>query len=298
MHKISHQSQNNRLGISILLNVVITVGQVVGGFISGSTALLSDALHNFSDVLALVISYIASRLSETKANVKQTFGFKRIEIIAAFINSASLIIIGVLLIIEAINRFINPVKIESLWVIVFALLSILLNGLSVLILKPDSKHSMNIQSAYVHLLTDMFTSIAVLTGGVVMYFYQVFWLDALLTLLIAFYLIFVSGKLFLESIKVLMLFTPPNIIVKEISERISSLADISNIHHVHVWQLNDKQIHFEAHVEFNENLNLKGVNTVINTIETILNKEFGIDHVTLQPEYKICHQKDLINSSH
>ncbi|MEZ5082783.1 MAG: cation diffusion facilitator family transporter [Bacteroidales bacterium] len=165
MHETSSKNRGKNLLISIVLNLLITVGQVIGGFLSGSMALLSDALHNFSDVLALVISYIASKLTLRKPHVKYTFGLRRAEIMAAFINSLTLIIIGVLLCFEAIRRFSLPPEIESSWVILFALLSILLNGISVIILHHDSKHNLNVKSAYIHLFTDMITSIGVLAGG-------------------------------------------------------------------------------------------------------------------------------------
>ena len=131
--------KGKKLGVSILLNILITIAQVVGGLMSGSLSLLSDAMHNFSDVVALVISYIADRLTKRKFTPEQTFGYKRAEIIAALINAASLIAISLLLVREAIVRFNHPIEIESTWVIVLAAMSILVNGGSVLLLKKESK---------------------------------------------------------------------------------------------------------------------------------------------------------------
>lgn len=298
MHEISSKIRSKNLIITIGLNLIITIGQVIGGIISGSTALLSDALHNFSDVLALVISYVATKLALKKPHKKYTFGLKRTEILAAFINSLTLIIIGVFLCFEAIRRFSQPYNIESSWVILFGFASILLNGISVLILHHDSKHNLNVKSAYIHLFTDMITSVAVMAGGIFMYFYSIYWIDGVLTMLIAIYLIYESSKLLYQSIKVLMLFTPSSIFIDDISKRICTISEIENIHHVHAWQLSDNQIHFEAHIDFNENLPLIEVNRLLENIREILLREFDIAHTTLQPEYKHCDRKDLIDKSH
>ncbi|MCB0442437.1 MAG: cation transporter, partial [Flavobacterium sp.] len=142
-HGHSHPDlKGKKLLLSILLNIGITVAQVIGGFISGSLSLLSDALHNFSDVLSLVVSYIADRYSKKDASVTKTFGYKRAEIIAAFVNSATLIIVAVYLIYEAILRFKDPHTIESGLVIWLAILGIVFNGFSVLLLFKESKSNM------------------------------------------------------------------------------------------------------------------------------------------------------------
>ena len=190
-HQHNHPDLKGRnLLISILLNIIITVAQVIGGLVSGSLSLLSDALHNFSDVLSLIVSYIATLFAKKEASTNKTFGYKRAEIIAAFVNSASLIVVAIILIKEAVERFFEaqPV-IQSNIVIWLSLLGIVANGLSVLLLKKDADSNMNMKSAYLHLLTDMLASVAVLIGGLVMKFYELYWVDALLTLIIAFYLI-------------------------------------------------------------------------------------------------------------
>jgi cobalt-zinc-cadmium efflux system protein len=174
-----HQHHNDVKGrnllISILLNLVITVAQVIGGILSGSLSLLSDALHNFSDVLSLIISYVANRYAKKKASFNRTFGYKRAEIIAAFVNAATLLVVAVYLIYEAVLRFFNPQEIESGLVIWLALLGIIVNGLSVLLLRKSSKENMNMRSAYLHLFTDMSASVAVLAGGLLMKYFGWFW---------------------------------------------------------------------------------------------------------------------------
>ncbi len=164
-HHHSNDAKGRNLVISILLNIIITASQVVGGLWSGSLALLSDALHNFSDVLSLIVSYVAVRLSKNKASYGKTFGYKRAEIIAAFVNASSLVIVAIFLIIEAYKRFVSPVEIVADLVIWFSLLGIVANGFSVLLLKKDANDNMNMRSAYIHLFSDMLASVAVLIGG-------------------------------------------------------------------------------------------------------------------------------------
>lgn len=297
-HNHSHRShkelKGNNLLISILLNILITVAQVIGGIISGSLSLLSDALHNFSDVLSLIVSYIANLLAKKEASIHRTFGYKRAEILAAFINAATLIIVAVLLIIEAIKRFQNPQDIESNLVIWLSLLGILANGFSVLLLKKDAKTNMNMKSAYLHLFTDMLASVAVLIGGLLMKYYQMFWVDSVLTLAIALYLIWVGFDLLKDSVRVLMLFTPEDLRVQDIVKEIQGIESIKNVHHVHVWQLNENEIHFEAHVDFTEDITLSEFDIILVEIEELLYHKFEINHVNLQPEFGKCGAKDVI----
>ena len=294
-HTHSHNDLKGRnLLISIFLNILITVAQVIGGLLSGSLALLSDALHNFSDVLSLIVSYIADKLSKRRASLHRTFGFKRAEILAAFINASTLIIVAVLLIIEAIERFQNPKEIESNLVIWLSIIAILGNGFSVLLLKKDSEANMNMRSAYLHLLTDMMASVAVLIGGLLMKYYQLFWVDSALTLAIALYLIWMGYDLLKESTKVLMLFTPEDIPIDAIVKEINAFEAIKNVHHIHVWQLNEDEIHFEAHIDFEHNITLTAFDTILVEVEALLFHKFEINHVNIQPEYGKNDVKDVI----
>jgi cobalt-zinc-cadmium efflux system protein len=290
-----HEVQGKNLVYSILLNLLITVAQVIGGVISGSLALLSDALHNFSDVLSLVFSLIAHKLSRRKASINNTFGFKRAELIAAFINAATLVIVAFILIYGAIERFFNPQPIQSGLVIWMALLGIVVNGLSVLLLQKDAEHSINMKSAYLHLLTDMMASFAVLAGGLLMKFYSWFWVDSFLTIAIAFYLIVVGVKLLLESTKMLMLFTPDFIDLKELVREVHKIPGAGKLHHIHVWHLNDEELHLEAHLDCSEDIRMSEFNELLHQIEGMLLEKFHINHINIQPEYnKIEATKDFI----
>ena len=294
-HSHGHSDLKGRnLVISIFLNILITVAQVVGGLLSGSLALLSDALHNFSDVISLIISYIANKLAKKKASFHKTFGYKRAEILAAFINASTLIIVAILLIIEAIDRFQNPQEIESNIVIWLSLIAILGNGFSVLLLKKDAETNMNMKSAYLHLLTDMMASVAVFIGGLLMKYYQLYWVDSILTFIIALYLIWMGFDLLKDSTKVLMLFTPDTVPIKKIVDEINAFDSIKNVHHVHVWQLNEDEIHLEAHIDFNENITLSQFDAVLHDIEDLVFNKYDINHVNIQPEYGKDDVKDVI----
>jgi cobalt-zinc-cadmium efflux system protein len=294
-HHHHHSNLKDRnLFISIILNVLITAAQVVGGLVSGSLALLSDALHNFSDVLSLIVSYIASKLSKQKASINRTFGYKRAEILAAFINASTLVIVAVILIIEAIKRFNNPETIESNLVIWLSMIAIVGNGFSVLLLKKDAKNNINMRSAYLHLLTDMLASVAVLIGGLLMKYYQMFWVDSALTFLIAVYLIFVGFDLLLKSTKMLMLFTPEHIDIKAIVRSVNKLPKVNRLHHIHIWYLNDDELHLEAHLDFKEDITLTEFNGILHQIETLLHDEFQINHINIQPEFNKEDPKEII----
>jgi cobalt-zinc-cadmium efflux system protein len=294
-HNHSHIKLKGRnLFISIFLNILITTAQVIGGLVSGSLSLLSDALHNFTDVISLVVSYIATVLAGKSASLHKTFGYKRAEILAAFVNAATLVIVAILLIKEAVIRFQNPQVIESGIVIWLSLIGIVANGLSVLLLKSDSEKNMNMRSAYLHLLTDMLASVAVLIGGLLMKFYEIYWVDSVLTLVIALYLIWVGFDLLKDSFHVLMLFAPENIPVTDIVNEVQQLEEIKNVHHVHVWQLNEEETHFEAHIDFNNDISLSQFDAILVKIEELLYHKFHINHVNIQPEFGKCGPKDII----
>lgn len=281
--------------LTILLNVIITITQLIGGIVSGSLALLSDAVHNFSDVLSLVVSYVANWLTrKRKQTLTQTFGYKRAEIVAAFFNAATLIIIAVFLIIEAIGRFSHPQEISGNIVILLAILGIVANGLGVFFLQKDASHNLNMQSAYLHLLTDMFTSVAVLVGGLLMKYFGLFWIDPVLTILISLYLIYMSWRIFIESLKILMLFAPDELVMQDIEKAVVEIEGIKNIHHVHIWQLNDHEIHFEAHIEFEADILLSVFDQKCEQIEKLLHERFAIHHTNLQPEFKRDDEKAFI----
>jgi cobalt-zinc-cadmium efflux system protein len=289
-------SKEKKLGLSIVLNLFITIAQLIGGFVSGSLSLISDALHNFSDVISLIVSFIASRLTKRPFTPEKTYGWKRAEIIAALFNSAILIVFAVNLIWEGFSRLISEDKqfIDTNYVIALAALSILINGFSVLLLRRDAKDNMNIESSYLHLLSDMFTSVAVLAGGFAMYLYGIFWIDSALSIAIAIYLIYISLKLLLNTLRVIMHFTPAHIDLKSIESDICAMEEIENIHHVHIWQLDDKEIHFAAHLDLQSDLKISDANKIKKKVNRLLKDKYQIHHTVLQQEYGVEHKKETV----
>jgi len=292
-HKHRPVSSRN-IGISILLNVGITVAEAIGGMVSGSMALISDAAHNLSDVLSLVIAYLANRLSRRTATEKETFGFRRSEILAAFINSATLIIIAVIIVVEAVQRFVNPVSVSADWIIGLASASIIVNAVSAYFVRKDAGDNLNIKSVYIHLFSDLMSSFAVLAGGFAIRFFGWSRVDAILSFLIAFYLFYVTWRIFRSSFRIIMQFTPEDINIGTLACDIEAIPGVKNIHHVHVWQINEHDRMFEAHVDISEDIKISSFEEILENIRQVL-RENGIDHSTIQPEFSVDDSKKRIH---
>jgi cobalt-zinc-cadmium efflux system protein len=202
--------------------------------------------------------------------------------------------VAIYLIFEAAHRFSNPQIIKSNLVIWLSLLGIFVNGLSALMLKKDADHNLNMKSAYVHLFTDMMASVAVLVGGILMKYYQIFWIDSVLTFAIAIYLIYIGYDLLIESTKILMLFTPSNLDIKEIVREVHKISGVNKLHHIHVWYLNDHELHLEAHLDCSEDMKMSEFNLLLEKIELVLLEKFQINHTNIQPEYQKFDSKDFI----
>ena len=298
-HNHSHQDANLKgkpLAIAIALNLLITVAQVVGGILAGSLALLGDALHNFSDVLSLIISYVANTLRSKKNTPQRTYGYKRAQILAALINALTLIGVSIYLIFEAVSRLTDVQPVISTYVIWLAVLGILVNGGSALMLAKMQKGDSNLRSAYLHLVADFATSFAVLLGGLAMYLYDVYWIDSAITIFVSIYLILTAGKLFLHTIDVLMHFVPSEIDIAKISEKLKSMESVEDVHHIHIWRLDDESIHFEGHVRLFEDMPVSEFDVLKCNIEEVLFHDFGITHCSLQPEIRGCESDALIAS--
>jgi cobalt-zinc-cadmium efflux system protein len=293
-HHHSHHFSGKKLLIAIILNSIITGAQIVGGILSGSLALLSDALHNFSDVLSLLISYVAHRIAHKKGDLTRTFGYKRAEILATLFNASALIAIGLYLIYEAIVRLFAPEAVDSQWVIWLGLLGIVVNGGSILLLHRDSAHNMNIKAAYLHLLGDVLTSVAVVLGGILIAVWEIYWIDPIISILIALYLIYASLDLVRESSSILMQFAPVQSDLQDIAQSVGEIDPVANIHHIHLWRLDDHTLFLEAHIEFKENLRLTDTAEVLEEIESLLKERYGITHTTLQAEYRRCENEALL----
>ncbi len=295
-HNHDHHGINttaSRLIITMLLNFVITVAQIVGGIISGSLALISDALHNFSDGIAVILSYTAIKLKQRDSSHRHTFGLKRAEILAAVINSAVLIIIYFFLFYEAVSRFLEPHKIEAVTMTIVAFIGLVANIIGTLLLKRDAKNSINIRSSYVHLLGDSVSSVAVIFGGVAIAVWNVMWIDPLLTVLIGIYIIKESYDILSDAIHVLMEGAPADLSLNEIKSEVEKFPEVDNIHHIHVWTVGDNDIHLEAHVNVSD-MKISESDKLRNKIELLLESKFGIHHITLQFECNQCLEEGLL----
>lgn len=290
----THLNENNLL-FATALNLVITIAEIIGGLISNSLALLSDAIHNLGDTFAVMLAYIANRISKKDATEKRTFGYKRIEILAALLNAVVLIVIIIFLFIEAYHRFQSPEPIKGLVMFIVASVGLAANLIAVLLLKDDSKSNINIRAAYLHLLGDTISSVAVIIGSVLIYFYHIYWIDPLITILIGLYIIKEAFVILKESVDILMQSTPSSIDLHEVVTEIEKHKDINNVHHVHAWKLDDTQIHFEGHIDLDDDLSISESDLIRAEIENLLKIKFGISHVTIQFEYNCCDEKKVIH---
>ena len=294
-HNHSHvNTTTGRLMITMVLNFVITIAEVIGGILSGSLSLISDALHNFSDGISVILSYIAIRLRGRKNSSKHTFGLKRAEILAAAFNSSTLILISVYLFYEAFQRFSEPLEIKAELMIIVATIGLIANIGGTLLLHRDSKSSMNIKASYLHLLSDAVSSVAVIIGGFAILYFDQYWIDPLLTILIGIYIVWESFKILSDATHILMEGTPPDINVVEIEKEVATIDGVEDIHHVHVWMAGENEILLEAHVNVNDMMISQSAE-LRGRIEKSLHDKFGIEHVTLQLECNHCKDTSLIH---
>lgn len=284
----------NKLQLSIVLNLLIALMQIIGGMASGGLSLVADGVHNISDVISLVISYIAQILTKRSYTPRQTFGFKRAEILAGMINASLLIGISVVICSVAITRLTEPVEVQSAWVIALAGLGMVVNGLCAGLLKPHSHYNLNLRSAYLHLVADFLTSLSVLIAGIGIYIFNWVLLDSVLSLAISGYLLYSAWQLLLQALRVLMQFSPREISLELVGATICQHPEIANIHHVHCWKLSDSEIHFEAHLDFRTDMLLSEVSSVIEAITRELKEHHKISHAILQAEIGRGDAKDMI----
>ena len=281
----NHEHTGRNLALTVILNGIITIGQFAGGIISGSFALISDALHNLIDVISVVLDYLAHRIGLRPQTLKSTFGYKRAEILAAFINAITLIAISVYLLVEAGKRFLNPKEVDYLWMLGLGILGFFANGLSAIILHHNKEENLNIRAAYLHLIGDALTSLAVIVGAVCIWLFKVYWIDPLVTVLISIYIFVHTFKILKESVGILMQFAPQEIDQQEVVSVLQEIQEISSVHHMHLWQLADHQIYFEAHLVLTENIHVSETNAVAQKAKQLLTSRFGISHTTFQYEY-------------
>jgi cobalt-zinc-cadmium efflux system protein len=285
--RINVQNANGirRLILALFVNLVLTVVQVIGGIISGSLALVADALHNFSDAAALLITLIARKWSEKPADENRTFGYKRAELIGAMINLTTLILIGVYLLFEAIMRVFEPEPIAGWIVVIIACVALVVDVITALLTYAMSKDSLNIRAAFLHNVADALSSVAVIIAGTLIIFYEWYIVDTICTFLIAGYVLF-HGYIEIQSvIRILMQSVPADIDINEVTKRLEKIENIKEVHHLHVWELNEHERSLEAHVVITESGH-QDAEIIKGQIKDILNESFHISHSTIEFEYE------------
>jgi cobalt-zinc-cadmium efflux system protein len=295
MHK--ENNKESRLIVSAGLNFATTVAQIIGGILSGSLSLISDALHNFSDTVALVISFFAVRLAKRKNTEAQTFGYKRAEILAALFNACALVVVSIFLFKEAFARFAHPHPINSVLMLSVASVGLIANIVSVFLLKAHAHEDLNVRAAYVHLFSDFLSSIAVIIGACAIFIYKAYWIDPALTILIGIYVLREGYKIIEESTRILMQHVPKGISLKEIQMQIESIDGVKDIHHAHLWAVTERDIHFEAHINTTQDIKISQSCILKNKIERLLEEKYLINHSTLQFEYDSCEGISLVKNT-
>ena len=276
---------DRRLIAAIAVNMLLTLAQVIGGIVSGSLALIADALHNFSDAASLLIAWVARKIGRQPADHFKTFGYKRAEVIAALINLVTLVIVGLYLIYEAIWRVFEPQVIEGWTVIIVAAIALVVDVITAALTYSMSKHSMNIRAAFLHNVSDALASVGVIVAGSLILLYDWYWTDTVLTLLIAGYVLYQAATMLPKTIHILMEGTPENISIDDVISTMEYVDGVSNVHHVHVWQLDEHKNALEAHVVIDDFSDTEIVKT---SLKAELERCFNISHSTLEFEIKHC----------
>ena len=273
----------HRLWWAIAVNILLTVVQVIGGIVSGSLSLLADALHNFSDAASLLIAAVAISIGNSPPDEFKSFGYKRAETIAALINLTTLILIGIYLIVEAIQRFYSPVPIEGWTIVIVASIALVIDLITAFITHKHSQTSLNIRAAFLHNITDALASVGVIIAGIMILLYQWIWVDAVITLLISAYVLWQGLREMPKVIHILMQGTPSNIKLDDVRSALTRVDGVVGIHHLHVWHLDEQNYALEAHVVLSSNNDMEEKK---NVLKTLLIERFSIEHSTLELEAK------------
>lgn len=284
-HGDPSQIGERRLWWAVSANIVLTVAQVIGGILSGSLSLVADALHNFSDAASLLIALVAIRIGRKPPDQFKTFGYKRAETVAALINLTTLIIIGLYLCYEAIMRFITPEPVAGWTVVIVAGIALAVDVSTALLTYSQSKTSMNIKAAFLHNVTDAMASVGVIITGTLILLYGWIWTDAAMTLIISSYVLWQGFTQIPKVIHLLMEGAPDGLSLEDIRSSMEKVDGVNNVHHVHVWQLDEHRNALEAHVVLEESIDM---DTLKIRLKKLLHDQFEIEHSTLEFEYKKC----------
>ena len=278
------ESKDKRVAIAIWANGILTLAQIGGGIFAGSLALIADALHNFSDMVSLVIAFAARKIARRPADSQMTFGYGRVEIVAALINYTSLIIIGLYLVYEGGMRIIDPPEIKGWWVVWLGGIALVVDTLTALLTYSMQKGSVNIRALFLHNLSDALASVAVVIGGTLILLYDMRWVDPAIPIGIAGYILYLGLTEIGGTIRTLMLASPEDIDTEAVIQALSDIDGVIGLHHVHFWQMGEHEASLEAHVVIEENAWGQLENTKYR-IKQALEQNFNIQHSTLEFEH-------------
>lgn len=282
-YHVDPEAGDRRVFAAIAVNMGLTVAQVVGGILSGSLALIADALHNFSDAISLIIAFGARKIARRPRDADMTFGYGRVEVVAALINYTTLIVIGLYLLYEAAVRFVDPQPVEGWLVVVIAGIALIVDAATASLTYTMSKSSVNIRAAFLHNVADALGSIAVILAGTLILLYDWRLIDPIVTALIAGYILWLSFREIGPVIRILMLGSPPEIETHVVLETVRGIEGVTGIHHAHFWQMDEHRAALDAHVVIAAG-RWGEADAIKERIKTKLANAFGIDHTTVELE--------------
>jgi len=272
-----------RVAWAVAVNLGLTLAQVIGGILSGSLALIADALHNFSDAIALIIAFFARRIARRPADAHMSFGYGRAEVVAALINYTTLILLAVYLAYEGVLRILDPQPVDG-WIVVWiAAIALVVDLITAALTYSMSKDSMNIRAAFLHNLADALGSVAVIVAGTLVLLYQWTWVDPAVTLLIAGYILWHVRSEIGDVIRVLMLGSPPSLDPSAVVARMRDVDGVADIHHVQLWQMQEHQAALQAHVVIDAGA-WGQADAIKSALKQRLSDEFDVAHSTLELE--------------
>ena len=280
-HHESEAMSDARLVWAVVVNVGLTVAQIVGGIVSGSLALIADALHNFSDAASLGLALFARKIGRRPADKLMTFGYGRAEVVAALINLTTLVIVGLYLLIEAINRYLDPQPVEGWIVVIVAGIALVIDIATAVLVHKGSKHSLNIKAAFLHNVSDALASIGVIVAGTLILLYDLYVADLVVTVLIAAYVLYQGFSLLPKTIRLLMGAVPDDVEFDHIVKALQGVDGVAGLHHVHIWSLDEHNRALEAHLVPAEE-SLEAFELVKLETRTMLRERFSISHATLE----------------
>lgn len=282
-HHIDPESGDRKVALAIVVNLILTLAQIVGGIFAGSLALIADALHNLSDAVSLIIAFAARKISRRPEDSSMTFGYGRIEIVAALINYTTLIVVGLYLAFEAVMRFFDPQPVAGWLIVIIAAIALVIDLVTALLTYRLSKESINIRAAFLHNLADAMGSVAVIVAGCLIMWFGWWLVDPIVTLLIAGYILWMAFREIGEVIRILMLASPDGIDADQVIAEILEIDGVASVHNARFWRLNEHSNAFDAHIALD--LGTWGQADAIKAaIKTRLADTFGIERTTLELE--------------